>query len=102
MRTLEDGPCTDSEIYLAFVAAIEAALAGRDAILAAASRADNAVRPKPCFKINPRCFRVWNQLEEFKGAYCALAHVCIVVNSLEGVKYYFEEYVFSCIWLGSG
>lgn len=95
MRTLKDGAGANREVCLAFIAAIEAALAGCDAILTTASRAGYALGPKPRFQVNPRCFRVWDQCEEFKGAYRALAHEPIVVNSLEGVKYYMFE---SCIY----
>lgn len=74
MRTLEDGSGTDGEVYLAFVAAIEAVFASRDPVLTTACRAGGAFGPKPRFQVNPRCFRIWNQFEEFKGAYRALAH----------------------------
>ena len=89
MRPLKDGASADGEVLLALVAAIEAALAGRDAILAAACWADRAIRPQTRFEVKPCGLRVWNQGKEFKSAYRALAHESIVLNSLEGVKYYF-------------
>jgi len=94
MRTLEDGSCPHSEVQFALVAAIEAILAGRNAILAAASGAGYAVGPKPLFEVKPRSFCVGDHCEELEGADSALAHVSIVVNSREGVKYYLY---FSCI-----
>lgn len=89
MRPLEDGSGANGEVQLAFIATIEAVLAGCDAILAAASGASDAVGPEPSFKVNPRCFRVWDHCKELESAYCALAHESIVVDSLKGINYYF-------------
>jgi len=94
MGTLEDCSCSHSEVQLALVAAIEAILAGGNAILAAASRTGNTVRPKSLFEVKPRSLCVGDHCEELEGADSALAHVSIVVNSREGVKYYLY---FSCI-----
>ena len=92
MRTLEDGAGANGEVQFALVAAIEAALARRDPILPTACRASDAVRPKPFLKVEAGGFRIRYQGEELEGAYRALAHEQIVLNSLEGVKYYFERF----------
>src|ERR1035437_5945188 len=92
MRPLKDGSCPHGVVNLAFVATVEAALAGCDPVLAAACRTDCTVRPKTRFKVDASGFRVWDQCEEFKSAYRALAHEPIVLNSLEGFKYYFSVY----------
>src|ERR1035441_965963 len=74
MRTLENRARANGKIQIALVAAIETILAGRNAILTTASRANNAIRPKPGFKIRPGRNLIWNQCEKFKGANRALAH----------------------------
>jgi hypothetical protein len=72
------------------IAAIEAALAGCDALTAGASRARCTLWPKAGFKVNPRCLLVGEHCEKLESRNCALAHEQIVDNSLEGVKYYFD------------
>ena len=47
MRPLEDGCCADGEVQLALIAAVEAALASRDAVAGVAGRA-NGTRPLRC------------------------------------------------------
>lgn len=89
MRPLENRPCTDCEIQLASIAAIEATLASRDAILTGASRAGDPIRPKAGLKVKPCCLLVGEHCEKLEGRYCALAHELIVDDSLKGVKYYF-------------
>ena len=98
MRPLKDGCCPNGEVQLASIAAVEAALASRDAILTGASRAGNSIRPKAGFKVKPCCLLVGEHLEELEGADCALAHELIVDNSREGVKYYFVRF---CIYFQS-
>ena len=90
MRPLEYRARPYSEVQLARIAAIESALASRDPFLTLTSRADNAVRPEPRFEVNPCCFGIGEHLEELEGADRALAHERIVLNSLEGVKYYLK------------
>jgi hypothetical protein len=90
MGPLENRCCADGEIQLALIAAVEATLASRDAILTGASWAGNPIRPKAGLKVNPRCLLVGEHCEKLEGRNCALAHEPIVDNSLEGVKYYFD------------
>lgn len=75
VRPLENRACTDGEIQLALVAAVEAlALAGGDVILTAARWADGAFRPQTAFEVHPRRGFVGEHLKELKGADRALAH----------------------------
>lgn len=90
MRPLENGCCPYREVQFASIAAVEAALACRDAILTRASRAGNPIRPEAGLKVKPCCLLVGEHCEKLKGRNCALAHELIVDNSLEVVKYYFE------------
>jgi hypothetical protein len=74
MCALEDGPGADREVKLAFVAAVEASLAGRDAVLTGASWARNTFRPKTTLKVDAGGFFVWKHLEKLEGADCRTAH----------------------------
>lgn len=88
MRPLENRCCPHREVQFASIAAIEATLASRDAILTRASWAGNPIRPEAGLKVKPCCLLVGEHCEKLKGADCALAHGLIVDNYLEGVKYY--------------
>lgn len=74
VRPFKDRARPDREILLAGVAAIEAALASRNAFRAFADRTDNAIRPQAGFQIETSRYRVGNHLEQLKGADCAFAH----------------------------
>ena len=54
MRPLENRCRANGEVELALVAAIESALASRDAILTGTGWAGNSIRPKAGLKVNPR------------------------------------------------
>ena len=74
VRTLEDRPSTDGEIELALIAAVEASLTGRDAILTGASWARNTFRPKTTLKVDAGGFLVWEHLKQLEGADSRTAH----------------------------
>ena len=67
---------------------------------AASDGADRAVRPKTRLKVKPRRLRIWNQCKQLKRTDCALAHELIILDYLEGVKYYLAHFViiFQLIW----
>lgn len=86
MRPLEDGSCPHREVELALIAAVVSALASRDPLPAGACRAGCAVWPEAGFEVYPSSLLIGEHCEELEGRNCALAHVPIVHNSLEGVK----------------
>lgn len=81
VAALEYRAGANGKVLLTLVAAVEAALAGRDPLAKPANRTGWAVRPKPGFEIGPRRFRVGDQGEQFKGRYGTFAHGPKVVNS---------------------
>jgi hypothetical protein len=87
MRPLKDCASANRKVSLASVAAVEPTLAGRNAFPSRACRASHTIRPKSRFQIEPRGFRIWDQVEQLECADCTLAHVQILLNSLTGVKY---------------
>ena len=74
MRPLEDRSGTDSEVQLALIAAVVAALAGRDALAGDTGRASGPIWPEACFQIDPCGFLIGEHLEQLQRADCALAH----------------------------
>src|ERR1035438_8583459 len=87
---LEDRPCTDREIKLAGVAAVEPALARRDVLFGLTGRTGNALRPNAGFQKEPSRFRSRKHLEKLEGRYCAFAHGLTVLYSrtvVKGVNY---------------
>ena len=74
VRPLKDRARADGEVRLAGVAAIEAALAGRDALRLVAAGANRPIRPTLAFHVDPRGLRVGEHLEQFKGGDGGLAH----------------------------
>jgi hypothetical protein len=75
VRPLENRACTNGEIELALVAAVESlAFAGGDAILTSTRRAGGAFGPKTALEVDASGRFVREHLEELKGADCALAH----------------------------
>ena len=90
MRPFEDRACTDREINLAGVAAVEATLARGDVLFCFAGRAGNAVRPDAGFQKEPSRFRSREHLEQLESRYCAFAHGFNVLDSrtlVKGIKY---------------
>src|SRR5262249_51878020 len=59
---------------LTLIAAVEAALAGRDPLTKAAHWTNRAVRPSPSLKVNAGAFRVRVHREQFKRRNCDLTH----------------------------
>jgi hypothetical protein len=74
MRPLEDRASADREIKLAFVAAMEASLARRNAILTSAGWTGNTFRPEATFEVGSGGFLVGEHLEQLKGADSRTAH----------------------------
>lgn len=74
VRALEDRAGANGEILLALVAAVIAALAGRDPIAETAVRAANAIRPEPSFEVDPRSFLIGKHLEKLEGRNGAAGH----------------------------
>jgi hypothetical protein len=91
MGPFKYGSRSDGEIQLAGIAAIEATLAGSDALIAQAHCALWSFWPQARFKVNTSSLLIGEHLEELEGADCALAHVRIVDYSLGVVKYYFDN-----------
>jgi hypothetical protein len=75
VRPLKDGCGTDGEIEFALVAAVEPALANRDALTGDAGWADRARGPKPSLKVEASGFGVRDEGEELEGANGGLAHL---------------------------
>src|SRR5208282_4165027 len=74
VRPLENGSRSDREIEVTSVAAVEAALAGCDALQALARRANRTVLPEPRFEVEPCGLSIREHLEKLKRGYCAFAH----------------------------
>ena len=90
VAALEDRACTDCEINLAGVAAVEATLARGDVLFRFAGRAGNAVRPDAGLQKEPSRFRSRKHLEKLEGRNCAFAHGFNVLDSrtlVQGIKY---------------
>jgi len=99
VAALEDRASTDREIKLAWVAAVEAALARGDVLFGLAGRAGNAVRPDAGFQKKPSRFRVREHLEKLEGADCAFAHGLNVLDSrtfVKGINYIVPIYFGGC------
>ena len=75
VRPLEDRSSSDREVKLAFVAAVKASLAGRDAILSGTSWTGNAFGPEARLQVEPRCFFIGKHLEQLKSADRRSAHM---------------------------
>lgn len=76
--TLEDSAGSDREIFMAWVAAIEATFASRNALPKATRWAHGTVRPAAGFKIASRRFLVREHFEEFESADGDFAHEAIM------------------------
>ena len=74
VRPLEDRASTDRKVKLALIAAVEASLTGRDAVLTGAGWADDAFRPEARLQVEPRCLLIGEHLEELKGTDGRTAH----------------------------
>jgi hypothetical protein len=74
VRPLENRTSANREILFALVAAIEAALARRDALAKPADRAADAVRPEAAFEINPRRLLIREHCEKLEGRNGAAGH----------------------------
>ena len=74
MAALEYRAGAHREVFLALVAAVEAASPFRDPLAQAADRAARAIRPQPAFKVGPGRFLVREHLEKLEGRNGALAH----------------------------
>ncbi len=87
LRPLENGTRPNREVKVTGVAVVEAdALYPADSV-ALAVGADRAFRPQPIFKVQPCRFVVREQLEEFEGADCALAHGSMIPEYRAFVNY---------------
>jgi hypothetical protein len=75
VAALKDGPGADGEVELALIAAVEAGLTGRDAILTGAGWASNAFRPEARLQVEPRCLFIGKHLEKLEGADCRAGHL---------------------------
>ena len=71
---LHNRASADSEIFLALVAAVVSAFAGRNPLAETTNRAARAVRPEAAFKPYPPRFCIGNKLEKLEGRNRALAH----------------------------
>jgi hypothetical protein len=74
VAALENRAGAHRKVFLALVAAIEAASPRRDPLAHAANRALRAVRPQPPFKIRSGRFLVREHLEKLEGRNRALGH----------------------------
>ena len=74
VRPLENGSGADSEIQLAFVAAVEPVLASGETILTSAGRAGRPLGPETRFEVHSRRLCVGEHGEKLEGTDCALAH----------------------------
>jgi hypothetical protein len=74
VAALEDRAGTDGEVKLAFVAAMKASLAGRDAILTGTGWAGDTFRPETALKIGSSRLFVGKYLEELKSTDSRTAH----------------------------
>ena len=74
MRPLEDSASADRKVKLAFVAAVKASLAWRDAVLTGTGWAGDTFRPKAALKVDAGCFLVREHLEELESADSRSAH----------------------------
>lgn len=74
VRPLEDRAGANREINLALIAAVEASLTGRDAILTGASRAGYAFRPEAAFEVGSGRLFIGKHLKQLEGADGRSAH----------------------------
>src|SRR5208337_2252611 len=74
VAALENGPGADREVKLALIAAVEASLAGRDAILTGAGWASYAFGPEARFQVDSCCLLIGEHLEKLKCADGRTAH----------------------------
>jgi len=74
VASLEDRASAHREIFLALVAAVEAALALCDPLTKTADWATRAVRPQPSFKVGPGRFLIGDHLEKLESRNGGLAH----------------------------
>jgi hypothetical protein len=68
VRPLEDSSCADREVKLTFVAAVEASLTKRNAILTGTGWTGNAFRPETALKVNTGRLFVGEHLKQFESA----------------------------------
>lgn len=93
MRPLEDRPRAHREIQLAGVAAVEAALAGRNPLALGAGRTRRALGPQPRFQVRPGRVLIGKHRKELKRADRDLVHsqspllLNILAETSKGVKY---------------
>jgi hypothetical protein len=83
---LEDGAGANGEVGQASVAAVEAALAGADALGLVASRTDYSVRPAPRLEIGAGALGVGEHLEQFEGANGGLGHGLVHAQFLQSAS----------------
>ena len=69
MRAPEDRTSPHREVQLAGVAAIEATLAGRDALTALAGRALDPIRPQPVFDVLSSRLFIRESFKQLERAY---------------------------------
>jgi len=74
VAALENRTSAHREIFLALVAAVEAASPLSNPLAQSADRTARAVRPQPAFKVGPGRLLVREHLEKLEGRNRALAH----------------------------